>query len=158
MVAEAQSDRIHSKALPDLISKLLGERQAMLVLFNELVALKPYMEVSLARPLLQQFCQLLMDYLALGHFEVYQCLEERGDDRECYRHLRHLARELYPQLAQITQDSVNFNDRYDGEDNCQVLDALGDDLSFLGERLADRIELEDQLIAATRAALRKQLE
>ena len=47
-----------------------------------------------------------------------------------------------------TEVAVAFNDRYDNEQDCRDLGHLDDDLSGLGEHLADRIELEDRLISA----------
>ncbi len=35
-------DSLHSKALPDLVRKLLAARQQSLVLYNKLAALKPF--------------------------------------------------------------------------------------------------------------------
>lgn len=148
MIVEPQSDPIHSKAMPDLVAKMLAERQEILVLFNCLVELKPFTAVSPVQPLLQQFCQVLVDYVALGHFEVYQCLEENAGDTEHCRRVKQLAQELYPRIAETTQAALDFNDRYDCEDHCEILDALCEDLSRLGEQLATRIELEDRLITA----------
>lgn len=148
MIVEPQSaDLIHSKAMPALITKMLAERQEMLVLFNQLVELKPYTSVAAVQPLLQRFCQVLVDYVALGHFEVYQCLEENAGDTEHCRRVKQLAQELYPHIASTTQTAIDFNDCYDCEDHCEILDTLCEDLSRLGEQLATRIELEDRLIA-----------
>lgn len=149
MIVEPQSaDPIHSKAMPDLIAKMLAERQEMLVLFNQFVELKPYTSVAAVQPLLPRFCQVLVDYVALGHFEVYQCLEENAGNTEHCRRVKQLAQELYPHIAATTQAALEFNDRYDCEDHCEVLDTLCEDLSRLGEQLATRIELEDRLITA----------
>jgi regulator of sigma D len=153
MTAEVQFDPIHSKAMPDLISKLLAERQEMLVLFNRLAELKPYTSCPPVQSLLQRFCQVLMDYIALGHFEVYQCLEDNTRDTERCRRVKRLARELYPRIAGTTQAAVEFNDRYDCEEHCKVLNTLDEDLSRLGEQLAERIELEDRLITTMMAAI-----
>lgn len=151
MSIEARIDPIHSKAAPDLIAKMLAERQEMLVLFNRLAKLKPYTDALPVTPLLQKFCQVLMDYLALGHFEVYQCLEDcTADIRDACRRKR-LTTELYPQITRTTEAAVAFNDRYDSELHCKDLTTLDADLSRLGEQLADRIELEDRLLAAMAA-------
>ncbi|NJN48242.1 MAG: hypothetical protein HC808_19145 [Candidatus Competibacteraceae bacterium] len=40
MAVEISTDPVHSKAIPDLINKLLHERQDMLVLFNRLAAMQ----------------------------------------------------------------------------------------------------------------------
>ena len=149
---EAQVDPVHSKALPDLIGKLMTERQEMLVLFNRLVELKPYARSAPAQAVLQRFCQVLMDYVALGHFEVYQCIEEGVSDIKRCCKIKKIARELYPQIAATTQAAVDFNDRYDFHAQGDVVSGLGMDLSRLGEELATRIDLEDRLILAIQAA------
>ena len=43
---------------------------------------------------------------------------------------------------------LEFNDIYDSEEHCKALDRLDNDLSQLGEVLADRITLEDMVIEA----------
>ena len=152
MTTETQVDYVHSKALPDLIVKLITERQEVLVLFNRLAELKPYTEIVPTQALLQRFCQTLMDYMALGHFEVYQSLADGVGDSELCCRVRRLAEELYPHIAQTTENAVIFNDRYDGPSFSSSVNGLGSDLSWLGEHLATRIELEDRLIAAIRRA------
>ncbi|NJN48241.1 MAG: sigma D regulator [Candidatus Competibacteraceae bacterium] len=87
-----------------------------------------------------------MDYIALGHFEVYQCLEDHaGESKKCQR-VRRLAKEFYPMIAETTEAAIAFNDHYASPG--QETDTLYADLSQLGEQLATRIELEDRLINA----------
>ncbi|MEZ5584597.1 MAG: Rsd/AlgQ family anti-sigma factor [Candidatus Competibacteraceae bacterium] len=146
MVAEISTDPIHSKAIPDLINKLLQERQAVLVLFNRLAAMQATPPRNGRQPALQKFCELLVDYVALGHFEVYQCLEDQaGHSRHCQR-VKRLAREFYPLIAETTEAAIAFNDLYASTE--RQPDTLYADLSRLGEHLATRIELEDRLINA----------
>jgi regulator of sigma D len=149
--AETQADPIHSKSIPVLIAKLLAERQQILVLFNRLVELKTSSAVAAVQSLLQQFCQTLVDYMALGHFEVYQSLDKHARDSECCRHLRQLARQLYPGIVATTQSVLAFNDCYDCQEHCEIRASFWKDLSQLGEELARRIELEDRLITAVKA-------
>ncbi|HCB12121.1 MAG TPA: Rsd/AlgQ family anti-sigma factor [Gammaproteobacteria bacterium] len=143
------ADSVHSKALPDLVSKLLTARQESLVLYQKLAAMKPFTLAGPARHRLRQFQQALMDYLALGPFEVYQALEEQPADSP-YRQARELARQLYTRIAWTTQAALAFHDRYDGELSEPALAQLDRALSQLGESLATRIELEDQILAAVR--------
>ena len=94
---------------------------------------------------IQEFCQLLIDYIAIGHFELYQRISE-GIER---RHeIVTLADSIYPRIEKTTQVAVEFNDKYDsGRDLTEITkDQLTSHLSKLGEELATRIELEDQLI------------
>jgi len=148
MIVSSYTDTVHSKAVPDLIAKMLTERQEMLVLFNRLASHKPYTSATPVQPLLKRFCQVLMDYIALGHFEVYQCIETDCGEDKTAQGLHRLSQDLYPQISQTTEVAVAFNDRYENEQDCRDLGHLDDDLSGLGERLADRIELEDRLISA----------
>ncbi|MBZ4194065.1 MAG: Rsd/AlgQ family anti-sigma factor [Candidatus Contendobacter sp.] len=143
------ADAAHSKALPDLVAKLLTVRQEILVLYQKLAALKPAMPAGPAQHLLQRFRQTLMDYLALGPFEVYQALEDQPADSP-YCPARDLARRLYARIARTTQAVLAFHDRYDGELSDLALADLNQELSRLGESLATRIELEDQIVAAVR--------
>lgn len=100
-------DPLHSKALPDLVRKLLAARQQSLVLYNKLAALKPFTLAEPVRHLLRQFRQSLIDYLALGPFEVYQALEEQPGDSP-YCPARDLARQLYAPIASTTQVALVF--------------------------------------------------
>ena len=149
MNAAITADLVHSKALPELAAKLLIARQESLVLYHKLAALKPRARLEpVQRHLLQRFRQALVDYLALGPFEVFQALEEQPADSP-YGGARDLARRLYARIAYTTQAALTFHDRYDGP-LPPTASALHEDLSRLGEQLATRIELEDQIIAAVR--------
>ena len=143
------ADPVHSKTLPVLVNKLLVARQGSLVLFHKLASLKPFSSAEPVQHLLQRFCQTLVDYLALGPFEVYQALEEQPLDSP-YHDARKLARQLYAHIARTTQAALDFHDRYDGGLSSAALAELDGELSRLGEQLAERIALEDRIIAAVR--------
>jgi regulator of sigma D len=150
MNATIHADLTHSKALPDLVTKLLNARQESLVLYQKLAALKSFALVEpVQQHLLRRFQQALVDYLALGPFEVYQALEDQPPNSP-YRRARDLARRLYAPIARTTQAALAFHDRYDGELSRAELAALSEALSNLGEHLAERIELEDRIVAAVR--------
>ena len=151
MNAVLTADPVHSKTLPDLVTKLLAARQNSLVLFHKLAALKPFPHVDPVQHLLRRFRQALVDYLALGPFEVYQALEDQPADSP-YNPARDLARQLYARIALTTQTALVFHDRYDGASSDTDLAELREELSLLGEDLAERIELEDRILAALRAA------
>ena len=128
------------------IAKLLRERQQVLVLFCQVAGLEPYTpdkhKPVLAR--LQEFCQLLVDYSAFGHFEIYDRIG-RGEERRA--HVARVAEEVYPRIVETTNAAVAFNDKYDPSDHPLSLERLAADLSMLGQSLATRIEMEDRLIA-----------
>lgn len=143
-------DLVHSKALPDLVTKLLTARQDSLVLFQKLAALQqPFAPAASVPRLLQRFRQALVDYLALGLFEVFQALEDQPADSP-YRRAREITRRCYARIARTTQAALAFHDRYDGDLSQAELADLGTDLAQLGEQLAERIELEDRIVAAIR--------
>lgn len=128
----------------EVAEKLLAERQQVLVLFNQVAGVKPYSEKKPSRESLQEFCQLLVDYIAAGHFALYQRISV-GDERR--QRLAEVAEQVYPRIARTTQAVVDFNDKYDGARALEATDELVRDLSALGEHLAVRAELEDRLIA-----------
>ena len=94
--------------------------------------------------LLQEFCENLIDYLAKGHFELYQRIND-GEERR--QDIINLAREFYPRIAETTNYAVDFNDEFDKSlQKPGSFDHYGERLSKLGEELAIRFELEDKLI------------
>lgn len=95
---------------------------------------------------LRSFCQVMVDYTAMGHFEVYQRIIE-GKERR--RVVKEVAADVYPAIAETTDFLVDFNDKYDDlESNSEDLGQLATDLSRLGEIIAIRGDLEDQILAA----------
>ena len=126
------------------VNKIIDARNEMLALFGELISKRPFVTESSVPGLLQQFCQSLIDYTAHAHFQLYRHFAEKRERRVS---VSKVADQIYPEIMAITQAILDFNDKYDCEDHCEGLSKLDGDLSELGERLADRIELEDKLIA-----------
>jgi len=130
----------------DLVAKLITERTEMLATFCRLAGIEPYSAADKSvQTLLQEFCQILVDYVAAGHFAVYERILE-GKERR--REVADIAAQVYERIAQSTDMVLDFNDKYDCEDHCTALDSLSRDMSRLGEELALRIELEDKLLSA----------
>jgi regulator of sigma D len=125
-----------------MVKNLLAERQEMLVAYCRLAGLEPYTQDKPVGPQLEEFCQLLMDYTAFAHFELYRRIAE-GNERR--RRVGQVASHVYQEIASVTERAVWFNDKYDASRHALNLKSLPDDLSDLGERLAVRLELEDQL-------------
>lgn len=126
------------------INKIVDTRNEMLSIFSELAAKRPFVTDSAVPTLLQQFCQALVDYTAHAHFQLYRHFAENRERRVS---VSKVADKIYPKILTITQAILDFNEKYDCEDHCEGLSNLDEDLSVLGEQLADRIELEDKLIA-----------
>jgi regulator of sigma D len=133
------------------INKIVDARTEMLALFSELIAKRPFVTDSNVPGLLQQFCQALVDYTAHAHFQLYRHFAENRERRVS---VSKVADQIYPKILTITQTILDFNEKYDCEDHCEGLSNLDKDLSELGEHLADRIELEDKLIAVFAAGRR----
>ncbi len=132
----------------ELVQKLVAERTEMLSLYCQLAGLEPYgngknSRAKHSQELLQKFCQVLVDYIAAGHFSLYERVVNGTERRQ---QISALAEKLYPRIAKSTEVALDFNDKYDSSDNCEIAASLSDDLSRLGEELAARIELEDRLI------------
>jgi len=127
-----------------VVMRLLAERQDMLVKFCQLAGLEPYTRNERVLEGLQEFCQLLMDYTALGHFEV---LAKVAADQGPRNDLLEVAEQVYPGIAATTERAVAFNDKYDPARRDLRLDELSRDLSDLGEQLAVRVELEDRVLS-----------
>ena len=92
---------------------------------------------------LEEFDQVLVDYIAAGHFGLYERIAEGKERRKA---VSNLAIEIYPRIKQTTEIALAFDEKYNSENDQQDLSKLQGDLSHLGEELATRIELEDQLI------------
>ncbi len=126
------------------INELFTERQDVLTCFCELAALEASgspLDTILTK--LKRFNQMLVDYAALGHFEIYQRIMDGKERRGA---INAIAKEIYPTIVRTTDYFVEFNDKYDGADDADSIIPLSDDLSLIGEAMASRIEKEDQLL------------
>ena len=126
------------------INTLLEERQQVLVSMCELAELEAG-EIPPETVIhnLRSFNQRLVDYTALGHFEIY---ERIIDGKERRGNIKMVADRVYPSISQSTQLFVDFNDKYEGADEADSLLDLYKDLSSIGEAMAERIESEDMLL------------
>ena len=131
----------------ELVRKLLSERTEMFVLYCRLAGLAPYQgskpKANGVHELLQEFCQVLVDYIAAGHFSLYERIVS-GTERR--KELAEIAAQLYPKIAETTEAALAFNDKYDTDERFELSGAFHESLSNLGEQLALRIELEDKLL------------
>lgn len=128
-----------------LVERLLAERQQVLVMFCRVAGLEPYTDQRPTIKLLQEFCQVLVDYSAFGHFEIYDRI---ASGRERRADVVRVAEDVYSRILEASEVAVEFNDKYDAGDHSVALAELPHDLSVLGEQLALRIEMEDRIIDA----------
>jgi len=130
------------------IKQLINERNEVLSLYCSLAKCDGNKITSadeIDADTLQEFCQLLIDYIATGHFELYSRISEGKERRQ---EIIKLADTIYPRIEKTTALAVEFNDVYDGGNQFtdEQKSKLPQQLSSLGEELATRIELEDKLI------------
>lgn len=139
-----QDRRSSSRAM---IKELVGVRDHVLALYADLASKHPFTDAAPVTRMLEMFCQSLIDYTADTHFRLYRYIDEK---RERRRAVIEIADSIYPGILDSTDAILDFNDKYDFTRGREKIDlsSLEGDLSRLGERLADRIELEDQVIAA----------
>jgi regulator of sigma D len=130
-----------------LIDKLLEERAKMLVLYCRAAGLDADPPGNSVAKTVQEFCQLLVDYIAAGHFTLYERIVN-GEERR--QRVAEVADDIYPDIAATTGAALDFNDKYEHPEKVNDDEQLARDLSALGEQLASRIELEDKLIRLVR--------
>ncbi|WP_323846246.1 sigma D regulator [Microbulbifer magnicolonia] len=154
MLENCKSARERWGGVSEIIDRWLLSRQALLVRFCGLSDKKEFAEGDTdAEENLRQLCQLLVDYVSAGHFEVYDQLIREGqafDDKQGLEQ----ARELYRDIDATTDIAVDFNDKYQETDD---LSSLVQDLSQLGEALETRFSSEDRMIALLHTAHKNQL-
>jgi len=135
----------------DLIDKWLKERQALIVKLCDL-SVNPGSSQENKVERFQSFCQILVDYVSVGHFEVYeQLLSEAAQLRN--EDGTELANRIIPKIQASTEVALDFNDRFDNihkvDDGIEELIA---ELDNLGKTLEDRFELEDIMIESLHKA------
>jgi len=127
----------------EIIDTWLEERQ---LLISQYVALP---QKSVARELTEQaelFCEVLMDYLSSGHFEVYEQLLREG--KEFHDGSLEEAQKIYGKIQPTTDRALDFNDNFSNiaDPTLQQVREFLEALSQLGESLEERFALEDQMI------------
>jgi regulator of sigma D len=152
---EQHLDNTVTDAIPDarrsregtrhLIEEMLAQRTRMLKLLWQLSRQEIAREDETLREVLDDFLSVLVDYIAAGHFGLYDRLA-RGAERRTA--VVDTARDLYPRIAEITRAAVDFNERHGGGSPATSGPDLVRELSQIVEQLALRIELEDRLIDA----------
>lgn len=127
-----------------IIDRWLQERQDMLVQYCALSGLEATTENEALRGAkLRTLCQILVDYVSAGHFEIYDQLMKEGRQFEDTEALKE-AGNLFSVVDKTTEQILDFNDKYLETDDLSSLDP---DLSELGETLEVRFSAEDRMIA-----------
>lgn len=146
MLKGCQTARERWGGVSEVIDRWLGQRQKLIVLYCSVNGVDCLEEDQ--RPIsvkLQELCQTLIDYVSAGHFDVYEQLLQQAEalSNTDTQDNTELAKGLLPALAQNTSDCLAFND------NCELVSSLSRlqaVMSKLGETMAERFLLEDQMI------------
>lgn len=128
----------------EIIDHWLSERKSLISAFVAIPSAKIGKELNVRLSLL---CDLLMDYISSGHFEVYEQLLFEG--KEFDDGSAETAEKLLPEIQASTDTALDFNDdfqRFDEPTLGEIRD-FSKRLSELGEALEERFDLEDQLIS-----------
>lgn len=133
-----------------LVYKWLQASQNLMVALNQLCQLRPFylaQNQTQVVDALQEFCQMLVDYVSLGHFVVYEHMVNVIE--LCQSSQTIIPKNLLKQLLNSTTEALNFNDKYQIKQNLITLDK---DLCFLAEHIAQRFEWEGWLLEIYRSA------
>lgn len=137
-----------------LVDRWLADRQTVIVQFCALSGVHVLSGTNASRNRLQKFCQLLLDYVSAGHFEVFYELVREAESFEDGS--VEIAKALIPEINGTTAKALDFNDKY-AEATQAPIAWLAKDLSALGELLEERFAFEDRLINATHSCHREQV-
>ncbi|MCG8312333.1 MAG: sigma D regulator [Pseudomonadales bacterium] len=148
MLKHAENSREHWGTVDKLVDRWLKERQELILLYCAVDGLREFTPKETPVSVkVQAFCDVLIDYMSAGHFEIYdELLQEAADFDEDYSEL---ANTILPRIQASTRVAVDFNDKYTSKEVPEdSMPELATDLSGLGEQLVERFDLEDQLIEA----------
>ena len=149
MVSEVNAASERRGRSREKLTTLVKTRSETLSLYSELASQRPFEADEVTNEALQEFCQALIDYAASAHFQLYRYISDKLERRTP---VLDVADRIYPQIVQTTDSILRFNDKYQDvnllNDDQELLTLLDADLSSLGETLAERIQLEDQVIGA----------
>ena len=141
-------------AVNELIERWLNERQSLIVQYCAISGIQTAQRAT-NPDRLKKFCELLLDYISAGHFEIYYELVREAEAFEDGSAER--AKTLIPQITATTQLALDFSDTYAESADIAQRSALAQALSQLGETFATRFDLEDQLIDALHSCHREQV-
>ena len=154
MLEGCKNARERWSGVHEMIDKWLQERQELIVSYTEIAHLvKTDAPVDAAQ--VQALCDVMVDYTSAGHFEIFEqlCREaEAFSDQDAID----LSQKIFPLIQKSTDVILDFNEAYgDSKPEQDAIQALPDQLSLLGEHLADRFQHEDTLIETLHTAHRE---
>jgi regulator of sigma D len=149
MLERCQSAQERFNGVHKLIDNWLHERRELVKAYDAVDV--EQRSSNPKRKTQKEFCQVLVDYVSAGHFEIYEQLNDEAKAFEDDKGLE-VASTIYPRLEAITQAALDFNDQCDGKDHRPDCEKLAAKFQVLGELLHERFELEDCLIEVLHTA------
>ena len=143
MKEQSNSAQERRSTSQELIQHMLKERNQLLTLLLQVSSDSSQKQSEQLSADLEEFVQVLVDYIAAGHFGLYERIAAGKERRKA---VSDLAVEIYPRIEQSTQIALAFDEKYNPDNKNRELNNFPEDVSMLGEELTTRIELEDQLI------------
>jgi len=141
-----QSSARESRNVEHRITDWLRLRQQILVKICSIHEL-PLKEQTLppGRRKIDQLCELLIDYISAGHFEIYHHLLDAFGEQspELFNQFNSILKEI----ETSTDEAIAFNDRYEFCTDSLIDEQFGDRLSALTESLIERFEMEDTIFS-----------
>jgi len=132
----------------ELIDFLLSRRHHLIVTYYKIARLPPFSQDKRTLPThlaIEEFCNILVDYISMGHFEIYDTLVVRYEmnGKLCPEEVQF----IMPLIDETTPIILYFTDKY-SELSDLLLNELDSDLSIVMESLDQRFELENKLLSA----------
>lgn len=128
-----------------IIESLIDSRTETLSQYKEVMNCQPFEMNDTLQEVLEDFCESMVDYTAKAHFNLYNYLDEKKERRAS---VLKIADNVYPKLVDNTQKILDFHDQYSSDVAHLDCDKLEGCLNSIGELLADRINLEDNVVNA----------
>ncbi len=127
------------------VNSWLAERSQVIVMYCKLSGYRNQTKLPESGQI-NGFCDILIDYVSAGHFEVYEQIVNDCDINGPAS--IGLLNKLYPDISKTTDVVVDFNEKYSKtvSSNDELMSRFDSDLSLLGEAIAKRVDLEDNLI------------
>ncbi|HEY9118203.1 MAG TPA: sigma D regulator, partial [Marinobacter sp.] len=101
MLDNCRNARERWGGVSELIDRWLKERQELLVHYCDLSGTTDYSQTEALQGKFVRLCEVLVDYVSAGHFEIYDQLVQEA--REFNDGGLELAAKLYPKIEQTTE-------------------------------------------------------
>jgi len=140
--SEEQSDK--QEHFRQTAKSLIESRNQALALYKDVMSYQPFDDSSTFREILEDLCEILVDYSGKVHFNLLNNIQE---EIELDDEILTITADISRHLVDNTQKILDFHDLYNSDVKETQMEKLSQCLNDLGEIIADRIALEDKLIS-----------